>query len=138
MNHTAVPGEQGKVNCDCEPISAVPFLDTLCSIKEGRIYTDFYKKTTDRNRYLLQSSCHPKKTTLAIPKSLAIRIVKICSNPNTRHHRFHELQDQFLERGYQKDNIESAIKKARCVPKEALLKKVVTLKENKRPVFSTE
>ena len=91
MNHTSVLGEQEKDKCDCEPKSAKTFLDTLCSIKKGRIATDCYKKPTDRNQYLLPSSCHPKQTTLAIPSSLAIRIAIIYLDPNTKDQRLHEL-----------------------------------------------
>ena len=49
MNHTSVLGEQEKDKYDYEPRSAISFLDTLCSIKEGRIDTDLYRKPTDRN-----------------------------------------------------------------------------------------
>ena len=70
--HTSVPGEQEKNECDYEPKSAVSFLDTLCSIKERRIDTDLYRKTTDRNQYLLPRSCPSKQTILAIQRSLAI------------------------------------------------------------------
>ena len=45
---------------------------------------DLYRKPTDRNQYLLLDSCHPKTTTRAIPKSLGLRIVKICSEPEIR------------------------------------------------------
>jgi hypothetical protein len=51
MSHTSVPGESIEDKCDCEPRSKIPFLDTLCSLKEGRIETDLYKKPTDRNQY---------------------------------------------------------------------------------------
>ena len=50
MNHTSVPEEQEKDQCDCEPKSAIPFLDTFCSIKEGRVDTDLYKKPTDKKK----------------------------------------------------------------------------------------
>ena len=60
MNHTSIIGEAPENKCDCEIKSAIPFLDTLCSIKNGKIDTDLYKKPTDRNQYLLPSSCHSK------------------------------------------------------------------------------
>ena len=91
MNHTSVPGELEKDKYDYEPTSAVSFLDTLCSIKEGRIDTDSYRKPTDRNQYLLPSSCPPKQTILAMQRSLAIKSVRICSDPNTRDQRLHKL-----------------------------------------------
>ena len=61
MKHTKVDGEAEENSCNCEPLSAIPFLDVLCSIKNGRIETDLYKKPTDRNQYLLPSSCHPRQ-----------------------------------------------------------------------------
>ena len=110
---------------------------SMSSLKDGRIETDLYIKPTDRNQYLLPNSCHPRQTTLAIPKSFAIRISRICSNPNVRDKRLPELQERLLKRGYKKDNILSAFTKARRIPREELLKKVSQKKENKRPVFAT-
>ena len=81
MNHTSVPGEKIEDQSDCPKQSAIPFLDTLCSIVDGRVETDLYKKKTDRNQYLLPTSCHPKKTTNSIPHSLALRFLRICSSP---------------------------------------------------------
>ena len=37
MTHTSVEGEQEKDKCDCPEVSSIPFLDTLISIKDGRI-----------------------------------------------------------------------------------------------------
>ena len=37
MKHTEIDHEQIEDRCDCEPTKAIPFLDTLCSIKEGKI-----------------------------------------------------------------------------------------------------
>ena len=38
--------------------STLAFLDTSCSIVEGKIVTDLYRKPTDRNMYLLPSEFH--------------------------------------------------------------------------------
>ena len=65
--------------CGCKPKSTLAFLDTSCSIVDGKVVTDLYKKPTDRNMYLLPRSCHPAHTTNSIPYSLALRIVRICS-----------------------------------------------------------
>ena len=101
MNHTSILGENIEDKCDCKEAYEIPFLDTLCSIKNGRIETDLYRKETDRNQYILPSSCHPKQTTKAIPYSLALRNVRICSEPKQRHKRQNELQTFLLNRGYQ-------------------------------------
>ena len=59
ITHTSVPNEPINMKCDCEPRSNLPFLDTSREIRDGKIVTDLYRKPTDRNLYLLTSSCHP-------------------------------------------------------------------------------
>ena len=136
INHTSVEGERKEDQCNCEFKSAIPFLDTLCSIQDGRIDTDLYKKPTDRNQYLLPSSCHPKTTTRAIPMSLGLRIVRICSNPTNRDKRLEDLKGYLLDRGYNEQMVDRALTKARRVPREAALRKVPIKRKNKRPVFA--
>ena len=77
MTHTTPSEMYGQ--CECEPLDAVPFLDTKCSIKEGVISTDLYKKPTDKNQYLLTDCCHPAQVTENILYSLCLGIVRICS-----------------------------------------------------------
>ena len=62
--------------------------------------TDLYRKPTDRNRYLLTSSCHPAHVTNNIPFSLALRIVRICSDKVSRDTRLEELNKLLLSRNY--------------------------------------
>ena len=59
MSHTTRETEPEEDRCLCNPMTEIPFLDTLCKIKDGKIITDLHKKSTDRNQYLLPSSCHP-------------------------------------------------------------------------------
>ena len=109
MNHTFVENERPEVRCNCEPIYSIPFLDTSLKIENGRIIVDFYKKTSDRNQYLLPSSCHPKTTTKAIPFSLSLRIVRICSKPEDRDKRLAELKELLLARNYPETIIDRSI-----------------------------
>jgi hypothetical protein len=114
----------------------VPFLDTSCSLKKGRILLDLYRKPTDRNRYLLPDSCHPYSNIQNIPLSLAIRIVRICSEESARELRFSELREMLLDRNYPIGIVNSAINKARAIPRAIAIRKVV--RENtasRRPVF---
>ena len=83
MSHTT-PSNVKNPECDCEPTQSLAFLDTLCKIENGKIITDLYRKETDRNQYLLTSSCHPAHVTENIPFSLALRIVRICTHPEDR------------------------------------------------------
>ena len=47
---------------------------------------------TDRNQYLLTSSCHPTSVTNNIPFSLALRLVRICSEVESRDKGLMELK----------------------------------------------
>ena len=87
MKHTFIENEPIEDRCNCKPQSSIPFLDTLITIKEGKIDLDLYRKDTDRNQYLLLSSCHSKMTTKSIPFSLSLRIVRICNDTLNRDSR---------------------------------------------------
>ena len=96
---------------------------------------DLYRKETDRNQYLLPSSCHPTHVTQNIPFSLALRIVRICTFSTDREKRFSELKDLLISRDYKSKIIDSAIERARNIPRNEALKKVHKEKISKRPVF---
>ena len=136
MSHTSVYNEAEKDQCGCEKKSEIPFLDTMVSIKEGYLDTDLYKKGTDRNQYLLPSSCHVKQTTTAIPYSLSLRIVRICRDPKNREKHFQNLKRQLLERDCPEKIIDSAILKARKVPRKFALQKVAKQKRREGPIFA--
>ena len=106
------------------PYAVHSILDTMCTIKKGKIEIDLYKKDTDRNQYLLPSSCHPKQKIKAIPYSLSLRIVRTCTNTNTRDLRLEELKRSLLDRGYQEQAVDSAIKRAKKIPRKVALKAV--------------
>ena len=110
MNHTQIEHENIEDKCDCKPIQAIPFLDTLCSIKDGKIDIDLYKKDTDRNQYLLPSSCHPAQTKKAIPFSLGLRIVRTCTDSKNRDIKLKELKNMLIDREYSETLIDTAIK----------------------------
>ena len=93
MSHTSVYNEAQEDQCGCVKKSEIPFLDTMVSLKDGYLDTDLYKKETDRNQYLLPSSCHVKQTTTAIPYSLSLRIVRICRDPENREKQFFKFKN---------------------------------------------
>ena len=135
MSHPSVYNEAEEDQYGCDTKSKIPFLDTMVSLKDGYLDTDLYKKETDRNQYLLPSSCHVKQTTTAIPYSLSLRIVRICRDPENREKQFHDLKSQLLERNYPEKVIDSAISKARKVPRKVALQKVVKQKQREGPIF---
>ena len=134
MSHTT----NANSTCDCSPSSSIPFLDTSCSISDGKIHTDLYKKSTDRNQYLLTSSCHPSHVCDSIPYSLALRIVRICSTIAAREVRFSELKEMLLAREYSAGVINAAISRARNIPREEALRKVFREKNSDRPVLTIQ
>ena len=67
--------------------------------------------------------------TMTIPFSLSLRIVRICNDPTDREIRFIELKNQLLERHYPKNIIDSAIDRARSIPRAKALRKVKRLKK---------
>ena len=73
MRHTTGDDEPLEDRCDSDAITSNPFLDTSCSIIEGPIDTDLFKKEMDRNHYLLPR--HLAKTKEAIPFELGMRII---------------------------------------------------------------
>ena len=58
------------------------------------------KKETDRNQYILPTSCHPMNCTKNIPYSLSLRIVRICTKEDKRYQRLGELKELLLDRNY--------------------------------------
>ena len=93
MVHTTIEGEPEIHKCNCEATKSIPFLHTSLSIQNGKIDIDLYKKKTDRNQYLLPSSCHLKSTTKSIPYSLSLRIVIIYTNFEKRDNRLSDLKE---------------------------------------------
>ena len=136
MSHTTPKSEEGQeASCSCNPTDSIPYLHTFCKIKNGKIITDLYQKPTDKNQYLLTSSCHPIECLDSIPFSLAMRINRICSEEEDREFRFQELKEMLLSREYVKGVIDAAIAKARAIPRTQALRRVSRQPTTNRPVF---
>ena len=135
MTHTTPEFQSTHDQCSCEPLKSIPFLDTLCTIKAGKIETDLYRKPTDQNQYLLTNSCHPTEVISNIPYSLGLRIIRTCSENESKDLRLKELKEMLLARKYPIHLIDSAISKARLVSREQSLRLVSRNKLNTRPVF---
>ena len=59
MVHITLESEDIEDRCDCLPRTLIPYLDTSLTIEKGRIKIDLFKKDTERNQYIMPSSCHP-------------------------------------------------------------------------------
>ena len=134
MNHTSNSKETPEMRCSCPHQEAITFLDTSCWIEKGKIVFDLFKKPTDRNMYLLPSSCHPQQHHKNVPFGLAMRINRVCTFPETRDKRLSELQEMLLKREYQPGMVIAALNKARNIPRDIALKKVVKPSHQRRPI----
>lgn len=121
-------------DCFCFSSKSIPFLDTLVTLKDGKIRTDLFRKETNRCQYLLPSSCHPSHICKNIPYSLCYRLVRICSERDALESRFKELKDFLMSRNYNAKIIDSATDRARLIPRREALKKVEK-KPTNRTVF---
>ena len=118
-----------KFTCSHSP-SNIPFLDVMVSVKDGSIETDLDTKPTDKHQHLIDWSCHPQHTKRAIPFSLALRLRRICSNPDNYKLRTNELIDYLANRGYDKTFLKTQIQRASDIPRtDALTKKLKTQTE---------
>ena len=133
VTHTKHPDDTG---CDCPPLDRLPFLDTALRIKDGKISSTLFRKPSDRNKYLLPSSCHPPHCSQNIPYSLSLRIVRICSEPEERDANLAVLKDMLLSRDYLPSVINSAVTRALQVSRDVALERVVRNKDYSRPIFA--
>jgi hypothetical protein len=134
MSHTT-PSQPQPQPCSCPPTDSIPYLDTSCKIKNGKIITDLYRKPTDKNQYLLTSSCHPLECLDSIPFSLSMRINRVCAEETDRDRRFKELKEMLLDREYSPGIVDAAIAKARAIPRQRALQRVSRQNITNRPVF---
>ena len=116
MDHTDNPVEDIQDKCDRIPKESISFLVTSCSLKNGKIEIDLYRKESYRNQYLLPSSIHPTSVTKNIPFSLALRIIGTCTSPDIRDMRLTELRNMLMYREYPERLVSSAIDRARTIP----------------------
>ena len=104
----------------------IVFLDLIITINsDGFLVTDLHTKPNTKNCLLLPSSAHPPHVTRASVYSLAIRIVRICSQEADRDKRLEELADRLRQRQYREQVIIAGIARAKAVQRGDALKKVM-------------
>ena len=84
----------------------------------------------------MTTSCHPPHTTKNIPFSLALRIVRICTDTDSQDLRLGELRDMLRSRDYGPGLIDAAIQRSSAIPRSEALKRVVREKGDIRPVLA--
>jgi hypothetical protein len=104
----------------------VVFLDLVITTDKDRfLQTDLFLKSNAKNSLLLPSSCHPPSVTRASVYGLALRVNRNCSTPEAADLRYEEVAARLRQREYAETVIEAGISKAKAVPRDEALRKVV-------------
>ena len=118
-------------------LTQVPYLDTLTQLKNNHLETTLYCKPTDKHTYLLPSSCHPPHTFRGIPYSQALRIRRICSQPDEEESHLNALKTNLLKREYNETTINKQIAKAKRQDRSTLLTYKPKKTTNRVPLVTT-
>ena len=93
-------------------------------IEEGMILTDLYRKPNSKVQYLLPESAHPRHCFPGIAKSLAHRVVRVCSRVEDRKKQLDELRQMLLARSYKPDMVTKVMQAAMEMDRSQTLEKV--------------
>ena len=81
--------------------STLEFLDLSLHINEqNKICVDVYAKPTNSFTYVLPSTCYPKRNINNIPKSIALRLRRICDSDEKFDMHSDEYQNYLITRDY--------------------------------------
>ena len=81
--------------------SALEFLDLSLHINEqNKVCVDIYAKSTNSFTYVLPSTSYPKRNINSIPKTIAIRLIRISDSDKKSDMRSDEYQNYLIARDY--------------------------------------
>lgn len=87
------------------------FLDVLVYKEDNKLYSNLYRKNTDRNSILHGRSFHPVPLKKSLPISQFKRIRRICSTDSDYQFQAEEMEKRFQQREYKQQWIIGARKK---------------------------
>ena len=120
-------------------LNSADFLDIIITKDdEGCIQTNLYCKPTDSHNYLLYSSEHPRHVLKGIPYSQFLRLRRICSIESEFLENCFMLSSHFIPRGYPKNLVMNALKRAQDLNRNELLNKDHLKKSSMEPNTSTD
>lgn len=81
--------------------NSVNFLDLTIELDhDNNIHTKIYKKPMSKHEFVHYNSNHPRHLLNSLPYSSGLRIVRSCSDPQTRIEELHSLLNKFRRRDY--------------------------------------
>ena len=101
-----------KFTCESSKQS-IAYLDFKVSVKNGKIITYLFEKSTDRHQYLHYLSAHPNQTKRSLVFSQTLRISRLCSHEeNFVKHKTY-IKSWFLKREYPEKLISAKVDKVK-------------------------
>ena len=100
-------------------------------IKHKKLETKLYKKESDWQAYLHRKSEHPGSLKQSIPFAQALRLIHICSTNNEFQDSCDTLSNKLIERGYQQQEINEGIGRAKTSDTQKLLEKETKKQSNR-------
>ena len=102
--------------------------------ENGHVYTDLYRKPTDKQLYLRNDSCHSSHTKKSLAYGLGLRLRRICEKDNDYCKHRADLKKQLRKRGYSGKLIEQQLQKVDKLEREKLLDDTTNKKDNSHRV----
>ncbi|CAL8084913.1 unnamed protein product [Orchesella dallaii] len=107
----------------------ISFLDLNINLDENnKISTSIYRKPMSKHEFLHFSSNHPKHLLKSLPYSSGLRVIRSCSDNETKNKELELLMSKFSLRGYPntilkpiKQRLDSIIRSDILIPKSKLL-----------------
>lgn len=90
--------------------SKIHFLDLNIEIKDGTFITSTYFKSTDRNGYIGQGSCHHPQWLKSVSKSQFIHLQQNCTLKRDFLEQAMTLKKRFVDKGYLSADLDTTIK----------------------------
>lgn len=115
----------------------INFLDTTVQISNSKLITKTFRKPTDRSAYLHNTSYHPNSLKNNIPFGQALRLKKISTHHDDFQKSIQQLKNAFLERGYQRNHLESQFLKTNNKTRSQLLTKTAKIRTDNIPFVTT-
>jgi len=101
----------------------ITFLDLNISLSENNsIETTIYRKPVSKHEFLHYSSNHPRHLLKSLPYSCGLRIIRSCSNYETKQSELNLLMEKFKVRNYPYELLESTLNKLHNIDRIELLR----------------
>ncbi len=103
-------------------LKSVDFLDLTISIDdENTISTALYKKPINKHQFLHYNSAHPRHLLNSLPYSGFIRVIRSCSDINTRKMELESLAQKFRSRNYPESVITDCLNRTSSMTQLSIL-----------------